>query len=136
VRPSSHIPEILERDTSTVDPYFREIPAFPGDAEAREIPWPIRFHDLDVNGHVNNAAYFEWIFEATPLDPMEWDIRSISASFRSSARFGDALLIRSAELEPAGGVRTFIYNIVKPQAEGVRSAKPMTAFICSWEPRS
>ena len=138
VRPAVHIPEITERDTGPIDPDFRDIPNFPDSTGAMEMPCPVRFHDLDVNGHVNNAAYFEWIFEATPLDLMAWDVRSISASFRSSARWGEDLRIRVAEMEPApGGARTFLYHVVPAeQSSGNARSKPMTAFMCSWEPRS
>ena len=40
----------------------------------------LRWSDLDAQGHVNNAVYFEWVFEATPIDLMAWGPRSISAS--------------------------------------------------------
>jgi acyl-ACP thioesterase len=36
-------------------------PAPPDDADAQ--PWPIRWSDLDVVGHVNNAAYWEAVEE-------------------------------------------------------------------------
>ena len=140
VRPSAHIPKIMERDTEHIDPDFNDIPGIAYGTAAKDVPWSIRFHDLDVNGHVNNAAYFEWIYEATPLDLMSWDIRSISASFRASARAGDGLVIRIAETEPSEvGAKTFVYNVLKVgesrEADG-KPAKPMTAFMCGWEPRS
>jgi acyl-ACP thioesterase len=36
--------------------------AAPPDAGDRE-PWPLRFRDFDVLGHVNNAAYWELVEE-------------------------------------------------------------------------
>ena len=137
VRPMTHLPEIARCDTRSIDPDFRDIPSFPPDAEVREVPCPIRFHDLDGNAHVNNAAYFEWVFEATPLDLMAWDVRSISASFRSGARWGEDLRIRIVEMPDHGGRRTFLYHVVDAtRTEGGRAEKPMTAFMCSWEARS
>ena len=138
VRPSAHLPEITERDTTPIDPDFRDIPAFPQDGEVTEVPCPIRFHDLDTNGHVNNAVYFEWVFEATPLDLMKYDVRSISASFRSGARWGEKLRIQAAELPSSSENRDFVYRIINEKNEdgGTGTAKPRTLFSCSWEARS
>ena len=136
VRPAVHLPEFLIRDTEPIDPDFRTIPDFrSASGEPRETVYPVRFHDLDANGHVNNAVYFEWIFEATPIDLMAYAPRTICASFRSSARLGDVLTVRARELDgsPAegGGARTFVYEIV---GEGRRERKPLTTFSCVWEP--
>ena len=133
VRPAVHIPELAQRDTASIDPDFRDIPDFPAGVEAASVPCPIRFHDLDSNGHVNNAVYFEWVFEATPLDLMAYNVRSISASFRSGARWGERLRIQLAELPrpSASGGRDFIYRVVDEKG----GEKPRTLFACSWEPR-
>lgn len=131
VRPMVHIPRIAERYTEAIDPDFRDIPAPAPDAEFRTTPWPIRFHDLDVNGHVNNAVYFEWVYEATPLDLMEYEIREISASFRSGARWGDRVNIETCELPSSSpDVRTFVYRVVR---DSTPASKPMTLFSCTWE---
>ena len=135
VRPAAHLPEFLSRDTEPIDPDFRDIPDFPEPSagEVHETVYPVRFHDLDANGHVNNAVYFEWIFEATPIDLMTWGPRSISASFRASAKLGDVLTVRICELEESGSgeVRTFVYEV----AGAVRgSGRSLTTFSCSWGP--
>lgn len=137
VRPSAHLPELLLRDTEPIDPDFRAIPAFASGSDAppvRETVYPVRFHDLDANGHVNNAVYFEWIFEATPIDLMAYAPRAISASFRSSARLGDVLTVRARETEePAvrGEARTFVYEVAGADR---RDGKPLSTFSCAWEP--
>ena len=132
VRPAIHIPEITLRDTAPIDPDFRDIPGFPPGVEVKDMPCPIRFHDLDSNGHVNHAVYFEWVFEAAPIDRMVCDIREISASFRSGAQLGEELRIQMAEtpqVDP-NGPRTFVYRIVDDHRP---SEKPKTLFRCSWE---
>lgn len=137
VRPAVHLPELLSRDTAPIDPDFRAVPPFRSDSDAggpHETVYPVRFHDLDANGHVNNAVYFEWMFEATPIDPMAYAPRTISASFRSSARLGDVLTVRTGELEAPdarGEARTFVYEIL---GTGRRDGKPLTTFSCTWEP--
>ena len=135
VRPAAHLPEFLSRDTEPIDPDFRDIPDFPEPSagEVHETVYPVRFHDLDANGHVNNAVYFEWIFEATPLDLMAWGPRSISASFRASAKLGDVLTVRAHEFEGAqtDEGRTFVYEIA---GAGHGSGRSLTTFSCSWGP--
>ena len=136
VRPSVHLPELLLRDTEPIDPDFCEIPAFDAvEGEVRETVYPVRFHDLDANGHVNNAVYFEWIFEATPVDPMTCSPRTISASFRTGARWGDVVTVRARELEgPAarpGEGRTFVYEAVTGDR---RDGRSLSTFSCVWEP--
>ena len=123
VRPAAHLPD------------FRDIPdpSGPDAGEVHETVYPVRFHDLDANGHVNNAVYFEWIFEATPLDLMAWGPRSISASFRASAKLGDVLTVRAHEFEGAqtDEGRTFVYEIA---GAGHGSGRSLTTFSCSWGP--
>ena len=80
---------------------------------------------------MNNAAYFEWIFEATPIDLMEFEPRGISASFRSGIRWGGRPRIHIAPLPERGSVRSFVYRITDDERPG---EKPMTLFSCSWEP--
>lgn len=135
VRPAAYLPGFLDRDTEPIDPDFRDIPDFSelGDAgEIHETVYPVRFHDLDANGHVNNAVYFEWVFEATPIDLMAWGPRSISASFRASAKLGDVLTVRARELKGprSGEARTFVYEIAGA-ARG--SGRSLTTFSCVWE---
>ena len=136
VRPIAHLPRITERDNAPINPDFRDIPPLGSGMEIQDVPWHVRFHDLDSNGHVNNAAYFEWIFEATPIDLVSFEVRQISASFRSSARWGDRLRIRASELpsQGSGGMRAFSYRIVREPDGGAGQEKPMTSFSCTWEP--
>jgi acyl-ACP thioesterase len=39
------------------------LPSRPPDGEGVRTPWPLRFADFDVLGHVNNAAYWEAVEE-------------------------------------------------------------------------
>jgi acyl-ACP thioesterase len=127
VRAVQHLPEVFSgvADDPPIDPEFPAIPKFSGSVRsarpAGERLFPVRFHDLDANGHVNNAVYFEWAFEATPLDPLAWGIREIHAEFRASAKLGDTVLVkvkeekREEEKASSGGTapsgRAFVYEM-------------------------
>ncbi|WP_412988677.1 acyl-[acyl-carrier-protein] thioesterase [Pediococcus siamensis] len=61
-----------------VDPYGSEevkrLPRLPRVARISEEPtvmtkqYPVRYFDLDTNGHVNNSHYFEWLLDVLPAD--------------------------------------------------------------------
>ena len=84
----------------------------------------VKFHDLDYNSHVNNAVYFEWIFDETPLDFITHELKSVYASFRSGAKFNEKVKIKITSPKD----NTFIYKIMR---ENVK--KPGANFQCVWQ---
>lgn len=96
VKAASHLPEILNGDTSAITPDFIDIPEIPEIKSTKKIP--VKWHDLDYNGHVNNAVYFQWIF-----DELERGVhlRRISASFRSGAKLNELITLESGEVDGA-----------------------------------
>ncbi len=48
---------------------------------------PVRWSDLDANGHVNNLAYVAWVVESVPRDVLRASApRSLEISFRAECR--------------------------------------------------
>lgn len=43
-------------------------PKYPLLTETQDMTCPVRYFDLDMNGHVNNSKYLEWLYDAMPLD--------------------------------------------------------------------
>lgn len=138
VRADRHLPEVFSDASLPVDPGFRSIPKIRPETPAHEAIFPVRFHDLDANSHVNNAVYFEWAYEATPLNLQEYGIREMCAEFRVSAKFGDSVRVEVRELPPAPGAakpREFVYAMWNAaEAENTKAKKPMARFYCAWEP--
>jgi len=129
VRASQHLPEVFcdVADDPPIDPEFAAIPKLSGSA-LKDAPvlhtadFPVRFHDLDPVGHVNNAVYFEWMYEATPLDLMDWEIRAVDAEFRAGAKIGETVRVRiktagSISLDPVTSnpeeIRAFVYEMTR-----------------------
>jgi acyl-ACP thioesterase len=144
VRAARHIPEIFS-DTAgapPIDPDFAAIPRFSGSAlesvpVLSERAFPVRFHDLDSNGHVNNAVYFEWAFEGTPLNPLAWSLREMCAEFRVSAKLGDTVLVRVKEPREEGReTRAFVYDMTAAGArdESERPGRSLARFSSVWAP--
>jgi acyl-ACP thioesterase len=74
-------------------------------APRRDLLETARFHvrnsDLDVNGHVNNTRYAQWITDAmTTEDLAKYRIDEYEANFLSETGVGDAVLIEADEGTP------------------------------------
>lgn len=127
VKAIAHIPEITSRDNQIIPPEFRDIPDLESINSVKEISRTVNFHDLDYNGHVNNAIYFEWVHDAIPLDFREYELKSVCASFRSGAKFGENVSLKISELPEE---LSFSCELSR---EGV--AKPSAKFMCTWGKR-
>ena len=124
VKAAAHIPGIDSRDTENIHPEFRDIPDFEDIDTEIETVHHVGYHDLDYNSHVNNAAYFEWIHDSTPVDFMTYELKSIAASFRSGAKFGENVTLKIASLPEE---LCFVHKVIR---ENVK--KPSAMFMCTW----
>ncbi|MFI5179881.1 MAG: acyl-[acyl-carrier-protein] thioesterase [Thermoanaerobaculia bacterium] len=91
----------------------------------------VRFSDLDVNAHVNNLAYVEWIVESVPREVMRAaDPRRFDISFRAETH--DDVTIRvECGRERSGtpdGTATFRHRVVET-ASGRELALARTEFL-------
>ncbi len=58
----------------------------------------VRYTDIDVNGHVNNVRYFEWVLDSVPSQRLAAArVREVEASFVSEALLGDSVSVRSVD---------------------------------------
>jgi acyl-ACP thioesterase len=60
--------------------------------------FPVRRSDIDLNGHVNNLHYVEWLAESVPFDV--WDTRSVRelyVEFKKQVRYGETVTSRVAQ---------------------------------------
>jgi acyl-ACP thioesterase len=54
--------------------------------------FPVRLADLDINGHVNNLHYIEWVIESGPGEAWRThEIESLNLEYRGQARYGDTV---------------------------------------------
>ncbi len=123
VKAAAHLPEITKREVEAISPDFQDIK----DDEAeilKSVEFPVRYHDLDYNAHVNNAAYFAWVFDECPIDFMKHELKSVCASFRSGAKFGEKVTLNYSRPEE----KIFACSILR---ENVK--KPSANFILTWD---
>jgi acyl-ACP thioesterase len=75
----------------------------------------VRYRDLDVNAHVNNAQYVEWTLEAFDLGFHRMhQLREIEVNYLVEALYGERLSAHCerAEQEQAGQ-QTYLHNLVR-----------------------
>ena len=121
VKPLAHLPEIMSGDVEDISPEFREIPFITRTDGFKDIE--VGFHALDYNGHVNNAVYFEWVYDNAPVDPLTNELVHISALFRSGAKLGENIRL-NYEVEDNG---TVLFTVNRSNIK-----KPSAVFLLEW----
>lgn len=54
----------------------------------------VRNSDLDMNGHVNNTRYAQWVLDAVPGDPsLEYSLNEYEVNFIAETKSGDVISI-------------------------------------------
>lgn len=94
----------------------------PWQAEAQEVAqFQVRNSDLDMNNHVNNTKYAQWILDAIPLDILKGDVhlQKYEVNFLAETSSGDQVNLQM--LKPAE-------NTKLTQFQGVRAADGKPVF--------
>lgn len=94
----------------------------PWASEAQPIAqFQVRNSDLDMNNHVNNTKYAQWILDAIPLDILKGDVhlQKYEVNFLSETRSGDQVSLTMTK--PAGDDSI-------TQFQGVRAADGKPVF--------
>ena len=104
----SHVPEKISVGSS-----FQEIAQF-----------QVRNSDIDMNQHVNNTKYAQWILDSLPLDVLKGgvDLNGYEVNFIAEARSGDLISLGQAEISDSSEKTT-------TQFQGTRVADGKVIFI-------
>lgn len=58
-------------------------------ATSRLKPYTVRYFDIDENGHVNNAHYFEWMLDTLPADWLrQHQVVDVRIRFENEVKYG------------------------------------------------
>ena len=75
-----------------------KIPGLSNPVEGRF--FPVRYSDLDLYNHVNNAKYIEWILDSFPGEMhREFSVTEFEINFLSEAKLGDEAAIHTEKIE-------------------------------------
>ena len=82
-----------------------------------ELPFKVRMHDLDLNGHVNNAIYVEWAVETVPASIISnFQPAKIDVTFQKEALYGDTIISKTEIKEESHNIYTY-HSIVRKTDE-------------------
>lgn len=82
-----------------------------------ELAFKVRMHDLDLNGHVNNAIYIEWAVETMP-EPLMLNHRpgKIKVAFQKESFYGVRILSKTQIIQTHDRLET-LHSIMDIQQE-------------------
>ncbi len=52
---------------------------------------PVRWHDIDLNKHVTNTRYLQWVLDTLPAETLERQLSEIEIIFKSESILGDTV---------------------------------------------
>lgn len=111
---STHLPErmVLKRPRMVTEPFAQLEP--PGEP-VQITQFRVRRSDLDLNDHVNNVHYVEWLAESVPEALWrESDISALDIEYKRAVKFGDT--VSNATYSAGDGV--YIHRMSIPGQPG------------------
>ena len=91
--------------------------------------YPIRYSDIDSNGHVNNVKYMEMAMDTLPRSILnEYELFNIKVLFKKETTDGDTLHISSEVINDDNNEITTIHNITSNN-----TGKPLTKLQFIWK---
>lgn len=74
----------------------------------------VRYSDLDMHQHVNNARYIEWVLDSYPLEMNQThDVSAMEINFLAESNWGDELCLRSER--QSGSIPVFHHAVIKKE---------------------
>ncbi|KAK9844249.1 hypothetical protein WJX84_004939 [Apatococcus fuscideae] len=124
------------RHTFTMDEMRVKVPDVKIPAEFLGPVQVARRSDMDMNGHINNAAYLAWALETVPKDVFDnWQLTAIEIDYKGECTAGDTIDSLGGELhdaEPcAGEGRRFTHLLRKCDEKGCQE---LTRARTLWQP--
>lgn len=88
--------------------------------------FPVRFSDIDINKHVNNIKYIQWIADSLPFEMMSGENVSLfEMNYNSQAHFGDDIIINYEKISE--NPLTY-YHIIKSKKNNTEFCKSKITF--------
>jgi medium-chain acyl-[acyl-carrier-protein] hydrolase len=116
------------RKPQRIEPFLKGLTPFPdkhgaetkldklpaAGAPGEETFFTVRYSDLDMHQHVNNARYIEWVLDSCPLEMNQTHhITTFEINFLAESTCGDVLFIRSERQRDS--IPTFLHTVVRKE---------------------
>ncbi|MDX5418117.1 MAG: acyl-ACP thioesterase [Hymenobacteraceae bacterium] len=74
---------------------------------------PVRWHDIDLNRHVTNTRYLQWVLETLPANVLEkQQLKEIDIIFKAESKLSDAVI---ATAGPTEEPHTFLHKLTSTE---------------------
>lgn len=102
-RPQKFDPHSFELEHRPAGLGFQAEKIMPRTGLAPVAQFQVRYSDLDVNGHVNNTRYAQWILDSVSMDEISsLQLVEYEVNFLDESRVGDEVVIERGETERPG----------------------------------
>jgi acyl-ACP thioesterase len=92
----------------------------------------VRNSDLDVNGHVNNTRYAQWILDATSLEAgRTCRVDSYEVNFLAEVQVNDAVAIDSAPVEAISNVERSLHFQGRRLSDGAHAFAAVVGVVAA-----
>jgi acyl-ACP thioesterase len=123
--------------------FFEKFHHFPGRADTKVKPvklpnlenplkkpsFPVRYSDLDLYDHVNNAKYMQWIIDSYPVEMhTKHIISTFEINFLSETRIEDEVFIQTEKIEDQEENLIYLHCIHRKKDE-----RPICHARITWE---
>ena len=86
----------------------------------------VRYSDLDINQHVNNVKFVEWIVESVPSATLNaWVASEVEINFLAEAFHEDRILAACSAQDPD---HTIFHHSIARQQDGRELARAITKW--------
>lgn len=114
-----------ERPSPLPDAFGKMTPPTETDHEHR---FHVRYSDLDINRHVNNARYAAWAVESVPEEVLHaCRLRELELQFRAETTFADTVVVQT-QMSQDDAARSFVHRLVR-QSDGRDAALARTQWV-------
>jgi acyl-ACP thioesterase len=126
VRPPAALHDLETPDRPA--PFGTDLGDLPAPARAdREQTFAVRYHDLDLNRHVNNVRYLEWALETLPASVLdERRCTGLALQFEAEATLGDSVQA-SAQLDEEEGPLRVRHRLAHADTD-----RPLALAVTTW----
>lgn len=102
-RHARRLPDFVETCSNTVrepvwtDKPFSRLTFERNNSEIIEKQFPVQHSHIDLNGHVNNVRYLEWMMECAPEVKSGRRVSEMEVVYRAEAMYGDTVTAQCAQ---------------------------------------
>jgi medium-chain acyl-[acyl-carrier-protein] hydrolase len=85
---------------------------------------PVRWHDIDLNRHVTNTRYLQWILDTLPTEILEKQLREVDTIYKAESILGDTVLSEAGK----GEAETILLHKLTSQETGKELVQARTVW--------